>query len=968
VNISVVICTLNRAEELQRTIASFALQRYRDFELIVVDGPSDDRTAEVMNAWRRHIKIARCPEPNLSMSRNIGIAEAAGDVVAFIDDDAIPEPFWLENIAAGYSAPDIGAVGGWVHDSTGYDYQTKYILSNRFGASRTEVPNNPTAFYNCPGAVEYCGLLGTNSSFRRDLLVEIGGFDEEFAYYLDETDVCLRLVDRGYRIVFVENARVLHKFAPGPIRNARKILHNRYQIIKNQCYFSFLHGAPAEGYAKALNEIENFVRKHRDDVKWCVDAGLLDPQAGERFEVEVEDALRDGLTRALSGTPSHRPIAYFQNAKPFLGHDVIGVAQQPLTIVIVSQSYPPGYVDGIGRFTAELAAGLAELGHEVHVVTSSRDYNRVDLEDLVWVHRVLPLGEEARDPDVPGGIWAKSAAAVAEILRIAETSKIDIVQAPNWDAEGIAALRKLRNEAVFITSLHTPMLVACANHPNWLADQLRMTSEILPIMRLERELFLFSDGIYANSQDIVGVIEHNYNVLLENVSIVPHGMRDRLEGKGKTAVSPQGPEAEAQTQRLRILFVGRLETRKGIDVVLDAIPRICEVLPHAEFWFIGQDHTEGADGESSVGTFRRRHGGQNWMSQITFFGKVDQEFLDNYYSECDVVVMPSRYESFGLVLLEAMMHGLPVVAAHVGGMKEVVLDGETGFLPPPGDVEAFAESVIALGRDPQLRKTLGENGRHRFEGRFTAKAMAEKSVEMYGRLLSEKRRGGLATKRIATPKTFPLCRPWTISDFWHESPLRSWIDRDWFFPAAPIWIALLAREAIFRNGSSGSERKTVIIGSSEPDDFVESVFPGAFKIARQDLANRGIWADSSVPHRQLSKLGLRDQDCDTVVVFKPLPRATGEQIAAVSEFSRILRTSGVLAFLTDQPLDDEVAACLKRLGFQSKEFEIVKRLTSKVSPSVYSVVVTRSIVPNAGLGPPQKQVRRSLNARAEASG
>ncbi|NJK91934.1 MAG: glycosyltransferase [Blastochloris sp.] len=90
--ISVVINTLNRADLLEQTLKSLGWQRHRNFEVIVVNGPSRDGTTEVLERWQGRIKVGDCPEANLSMSRNIGICMAAGEVVAFLDDDAVPEP------------------------------------------------------------------------------------------------------------------------------------------------------------------------------------------------------------------------------------------------------------------------------------------------------------------------------------------------------------------------------------------------------------------------------------------------------------------------------------------------------------------------------------------------------------------------------------------------------------------------------------------------------------------------------------------------------------------------------------------------------------------------------------------------------------------------------------------------------------------------------------------------------------
>ena len=92
---SIVVNTLNREKLLKNTLDSFQYLDYPNFEVIVVNGPSTDSTEELLQSRSDKIKAARCPEANLSMSRNIGIAVASGEFVAFIDDDAIPEPEWL---------------------------------------------------------------------------------------------------------------------------------------------------------------------------------------------------------------------------------------------------------------------------------------------------------------------------------------------------------------------------------------------------------------------------------------------------------------------------------------------------------------------------------------------------------------------------------------------------------------------------------------------------------------------------------------------------------------------------------------------------------------------------------------------------------------------------------------------------------------------------------------------------------
>ena len=133
-SISIVINTLNRGAFLQKTLESLRWLKYPgEFEVVVVNGPSTDNSAAVLESWSPTIRVGACAVPNLSVSRNIGICMAQGDIVAFIDDDAIPEPEWLIHLAEAYEDPMVGAVGGFVFDHTGYSFQHTSWSGDRLG-------------------------------------------------------------------------------------------------------------------------------------------------------------------------------------------------------------------------------------------------------------------------------------------------------------------------------------------------------------------------------------------------------------------------------------------------------------------------------------------------------------------------------------------------------------------------------------------------------------------------------------------------------------------------------------------------------------------------------------------------------------------------------------------------------------------------------------------------------------------
>src|SRR5438874_6788038 len=124
--VSVIVNTLNRAPSLRITLASLARLSYKDYEVIVVNGPSADDTERVLTEFAPSIRIGRCSDANLSISRNVGLRMACGDLIAFIDDDAVPCEAWLSDLVPQFDDPEVAGVGGFVVDHTGYAFHHCY--------------------------------------------------------------------------------------------------------------------------------------------------------------------------------------------------------------------------------------------------------------------------------------------------------------------------------------------------------------------------------------------------------------------------------------------------------------------------------------------------------------------------------------------------------------------------------------------------------------------------------------------------------------------------------------------------------------------------------------------------------------------------------------------------------------------------------------------------------------------------
>lgn len=186
-------------------------------------------------------------------------------------------------------------------------------------------------------------------------------------------------------------------------------------------------------------------------------------------------------------------------------------------------------------------------------------------------------------------------------------------------------------------------------------------------------------------------------------------------------VDLDGLPARAEPQR-RILEVARLAPVKGQRELISALPR----LPGARLVLAGTDLERGGAYQAEL----ERHARELGVGDRVSFRGYDPRIPD-LLARVDVVALPSLSEGLPIVLLEAMAHGKPVVATPVGGTPELVVDGETGILVPPGDIGALAEALRTLLDDPQLAARMGEAGRRRVEDRFTAQQMADAVLELY---------------------------------------------------------------------------------------------------------------------------------------------------------------------------------------------------------------------------------------------
>jgi len=735
---SIVINTLNRGPALQKTLESFQWLKYDgEFEVVVVNGPSTDTSPEVIESWSPRIRAGTCPVANLSVSRNIGICMAQGDVVAFIDDDAIPEPEWLSQMAQAYADPIVGAVGGLVFDHTGYDFQSRYVIVDRFG--NAEPVAGPTPALSFPKSLRFPHLLGCNSSFRRSALLEVGGFDEEYEYFLDETDVCLRIVDAGYLIAQMPNAYVHHKFAPSNIRGENKVTKYRYPVIKNKIYFMLKNSREFFSLERVFQEQQVFINQQKADVDWCHKNKLLTDLDVEAFNQDLARAIDMGLKRGFEGVTADgliTPAKLARYAGQFL--PFLPISNEDFKVrVLVTRDFPPNHGGGIATFNKDLAQALAAKGHIVHVITQSPDHNRVDFEEGVWVHRLVPksfeLSAKAKHHHIPQNVWDWSSTALQEAKRIATHRDIDTIEAPIWDCEGCAFY--FEGQWPLVVSLQTTLHFWLDTHPEQRADKAWMQRFGDPMLALEGELMQNAHGIRAISRAIAHDIESAYGFKFDpqRLLVAPLGLPDQAlsEQSSPLETLPEENRPLSDLGGVEILFVGRLELRKGIDVLLEIAGDVLTSAPNAQLRIVGDDTIKGPDGKPLKAAFLKKNASQPWINRVIFTGRVDDQTLLEAYQRCDVFVAPSRFESFGLIFVEAMRASKPVIGCSVGGMPEIIEDEVNGILVAPADAQALKDAILRLVHDPAQRASMGEAGRRIFLEKFTSQRMADVSEVLY---------------------------------------------------------------------------------------------------------------------------------------------------------------------------------------------------------------------------------------------
>jgi len=391
-----------------------------------------------------------------------------------------------------------------------------------------------------------------------------------------------------------------------------------------------------------------------------------------------------------------------------------------MRICLLSTFYPPHNTEGIPRQRYILAGELARQGHEVHVVTSAA-FPRMRMERGVHVHRLAIDQGNVYSDSFPrlNPMLTRSQALYDGVLQAASGNPFDIVDCPLWSAQGFVTQHF--GDAATVIWLQTTLaqLIKLYDRPS--------SPEENAILALEKMCLEQADGILADSGSILEEVRQDYDLHMNTPSGIAHLGLPPVVYKQQVKAGKQ----------VKALVVGRLEKRKGTQFLMEVLPHLLRHHPELSVHFVGRDNSL-ADGWQVAhhgATYSQFFQNQfpGLAERVSFHDYVSEKQLGEFYRSADLLLVPSLYESFGLIYLEAMRVGLPVVTFDVGAAREIFLRGEQdgALITPLMDGSAFESAVGRLVKDRTLRFRIGQKGLIRFEEAFTAEQMTISTLRFY---------------------------------------------------------------------------------------------------------------------------------------------------------------------------------------------------------------------------------------------
>ncbi|MBM7078292.1 glycosyltransferase family 4 protein [Micromonospora humida] len=385
-------------------------------------------------------------------------------------------------------------------------------------------------------------------------------------------------------------------------------------------------------------------------------------------------------------------------------------------VLMLSWEYPPVLVGGLGRHVHALATALAAAGHEVTVVT--RHAEGAPLQEYADGVRVLRAPEDpVAFPLATGSLLAWTMAfnhtLTRTALRAADTADYDVVHAHDWLVGHTAVTLAEHLDLPLVTTMHA---TEAGRHQGWLPGELNRT-----IHGVEHWLSNASARVIACSGYMRAQVSRLFDVPAGRVDVVPNGVDDRAFRARPRAVA--SARARFAGDGPLVGYAGRLVYEKGVQHLVDAVPHLRDRHPGLRVVIAG----DGPYRDELVDQVRRLHVGDS----VRFTGFLDAGQLPALLAATDATVVPSLYEPFGMIALEAAAAGAPLAVASTGGLAEIVEPGVTGVTFPHSDPGALAGAVDRLVGDEVFARRVARRARTMVGERYGWAAIAARTAGSY---------------------------------------------------------------------------------------------------------------------------------------------------------------------------------------------------------------------------------------------
>lgn len=392
-----------------------------------------------------------------------------------------------------------------------------------------------------------------------------------------------------------------------------------------------------------------------------------------------------------------------------------------MRLALVSYEYPPetGF-GGIGTYARQLAICLKPLGCEVEVFSASPNATTsIGTEDGIQVHRVRAGNREEFRRQIPSLVVKRHALA-----------PFHLIETPEYGAEGVYVQQALPNVPL-VVKFHTPdFLIKEMNSElkkTKLKYKLKAAIGWKPYKKekdISFSMTVKAQGLISPSRSLASIIADRWGIPLSSIHVIPNPF---IPSNEMLSIPPA-------TDTKYITHLGRLETRKGVHLLANALPSVFQQLPHVRVRFIGRTNI-GPYGKGTMIDYLKStlHA---WSDKIEFIDHISAGEVPSWLAKTDICVFNSLWENFPNVCLEAMSAARGIVASKNGGMEDMLEDINGGILVDPYDQQALINGIIHMFENPGERIAMGERSRQKIVN-YYAKEVPEQLYNYYRSLIKD---------------------------------------------------------------------------------------------------------------------------------------------------------------------------------------------------------------------------------------